>query len=67
MLNIAPTPAIGAPTFGVSAPGPVAAADALMIVPVSTSILAHRLQAARQRLETHIFKIEHPLAGASSD
>ena len=40
---------------------------ALMIVPVSTSILAHRLQAARQRLETHIFKIEHPLQGPHRD
>ena len=31
-LNIAPTPAIGAPTFGVCAPGPVAATDALHLL-----------------------------------
>ena len=31
-VNIAPTPAIGAPTFGVCAPGPVAAADALHLL-----------------------------------
>ena len=63
-LNIAPTPASGAPTFGVSAPGPVAVAA--HYISCLNQMVAHQLHAAGSTWK-RASKSNHFIAEATSD